>query len=102
MIELNGKRFARTNAEFVASLFNPAGSCVGTYKRHAKSVSLFNPQGELIGKINGHGVLCRADKMADGRTWYSLATIREIGQYQSYLRGVDECAAALRGDMVTA
>jgi hypothetical protein len=101
MITLNGKRFARNNAEFVASLFDPKGSCSGTYKRNEKSVTLFDPQGKKIAVINRHGVLCRADILPNGRTWYSLATVAIIGRWDSYMRGVDECAAALRGDMVT-
>lgn len=89
MLVLNGAKFARTQAEFTESLFDPSGTCVGFYKPNAKSITLSDPQGEKIGVINSHGCLCAATKL-NGRYWYSFATIKQIGQYQSYLQSVDE------------
>lgn len=99
MIELNGKRFARDEAEMVESLFHAGGTCSGTYTRAGGEVRLFNPQGELIGVINRHGVLCCATRLDDGRIWFNLATIRLIGAWDSYSRQVEECRAVLAGDM---
>lgn len=95
MLVLNGKKFARTDSEFTESLFQNDGTCVGYYKPNRKSITLLNMKKEKIGVINSHGCLCAAT-LLNGRYWYSLATIKEIGRYESYIRGVEECRAALR------
>lgn len=95
MIELNGKRFARTQAEFTESLFHPGGTCVGFYRKIPQGVELMNMRRERIGVVNRHGVLCCATRLDDGRYWYNFATIREIGEHASYTRQREECAAAL-------
>ena len=95
MLILNGKKFAANEKEFTESLFQSGGTCVGFYRLNKVSVTLFNMQKERIGVINKHGVLCCATKQQDGRYWYSYATIKEIGEYESYMRQHDECHAAL-------
>ncbi|NBW14805.1 MAG: hypothetical protein EBR82_43080 [Caulobacteraceae bacterium] len=90
MITLNGKKFAKNDAEFTASLFDAGGTCVGYYKRNKKSVTLMNMQREKIGVINSAGVLCCATNI-NGKTWYSHADIKEIGAYASYMQQVNEC-----------
>ena len=97
MITLNGKKFAESDKEFVDSLFNTGGTCAGYAKRNKRSVTLKNIQGEKIGVINAHGVLCAATKLQNGKWWYSLADIPEIGRYESYMNQVNECEQALRG-----
>lgn len=95
MIQLNGKRFAATDAEMVESLFYPGGTCAGFYKRRADGVALLNLQRELVGVVNLHGVLCCATRLADGRYWYTHADIGLVGRYDSYARKVEECRAVL-------
>ena len=97
MIHLNGKKFAENEKEFVNSIFESDGTCVGFARRYKKSVSLFDHQKNKIAVINNHGVLCCATKRKDGRYWYSLATVNLIGRWESYRKEVEECAAALRG-----
>jgi len=97
MLILNGKKFAESDKEFIESLFDASGTCVGYAKRNKRSVTLKNIQGEKIGVINGHGVLCAATKLQNGKWWYSLADIPEIGRYESYMNQVNECEQALRG-----
>jgi len=93
---MNGKQFAETTSEFTDSLFKQGGTCVGYAKRNKRSITLLNMQRIKIGVINRHGVLCCATKLADGRYWYSYATIPEIGEYVSYSKGVNECRTLLR------
>lgn len=95
MIVLNGKKFAKGEKEFVESLFQANGTCVGFFKAHKSSITLFNAQKEKIGVINRHGCLCAAT-IIDGRYWYNFATIKEIGRYESYLQSVDEPRQALK------
>ena len=97
MIILNGKKFAESESEFVDSLFDTGGTCAGYATRNKCSVTLKNIQGEKIGVINAHGVLCAATKLQNGKWWYSLADIPEIGRYESYMNQVNECEQALRG-----
>ena len=97
MITLNGKKFAEFESEFIDSLFDTGGTCVGYAKRNKRSVTLKNMQGEKIGVINAHGVLCAAKKLKNGKWWYSYADIPEIGRYESYMRQVNECKQALIG-----
>jgi hypothetical protein len=96
MITLNGKKFAANDAEFTESLFDKTGTCVGYYKRMKNSVKLFDMQKNLIGVINKHGCLCCATMMECGRYWYSFATIKLIGEYESYRQSVEEPMNILR------
>lgn len=100
MVTLNGKMFAETDKEFIDSLFLNGGTCVGYAKRNKKSVTLLNMQKEKIGVINQYGVLCCATKQPDGKYWYSHATIKEIGEYSSYMRKVEECRAIVGCDLI--
>ena len=98
MIVLNGKKFAKNDAEFTDSLFNRGGTCVGYYKRNKGSVTLMNMHKEKIGVINKHGVLCCATRQPNGAYWYSYADIKEIGHYSSYMQSVNEPKAILTGE----
>jgi hypothetical protein len=90
MIELNGKKFAESEQEFISSLFEKGGTCAGYAKRNKESVTLNNIQREKIGVINKHGVLCKATKLEGGKWWYSHGTINEVGEYADYMRSVEE------------
>lgn len=90
MIELNGKKFAESEQEFINSLFEKGGTCAGYAKRNKASVTLNNMQGEKIGVINNHGVLCKATKLEGGKWWYSHGAISEVGEYEDYMQSVEE------------
>ena len=98
MITLNGKLFAANESEFIDSLFNPAGSCVGYYKRNKTSVTLYNMQKEKIAVINKEAVLCHAQKLDTGKWWYSFATVAEVGAYACYNTKKDELKTVLTTD----
>jgi hypothetical protein len=95
MITLNGKKFAANEAEFTSSLFDKNGTCVGYYKRMKNNVKLFDMQMNLIGVINKHGCLCCATLLETGKYWYSFATIKLIGEYESYRQSTEEPARIL-------
>jgi hypothetical protein len=97
MITLNGKKFAKNDDEFTSSLFDKSGTCVGFYKRMRNSVKLFDMQKNLIGVINKHGCLCCATMMESGQYWYSFATIKLVGEYDSYSQSVAEPKNILAG-----
>lgn len=96
MLILNGKKFARTDAEFTASLFQPGGTCVGFYKPTSRQIFLMNQHKERIGVIAPSGVLGSATRLEDGRYWYSYGTPGLVGNYESYAQEHDESHAALR------
>jgi len=96
MITLNGKKLAESESEFMDSLFQSGGTCVGYAKRNKKSVTILDMQRNKVGMINAHGVLCAATKLDNGKTWYSYATIKIIGEYQSYMQEVTECKALVK------
>ena len=83
MITLNGKKFAKNDKEFTASLFDSNGTCVGYYKRYARQIKLYNMQRVLIGVVNKYGVLCHA-QVIDGKAWYSHCSIKEIEANKEY------------------
>jgi len=93
MITLNGKKLAESESEFMDSLFQSGGTCVGYAKRNKKSVTILDMQRNKVGMINAHGVLCAATKLDNGKTWYSYATVKIIGEYKSYMQEVTECKA---------
>lgn len=95
MITLNGKKFAETESEFVNSLFEADGTCVGYAKRNKHSISLLDHNKQKVGVINKHGVLGCATKLDNGKYWYSYADIDLIGRYQSCAQRVNECQSAL-------
>jgi hypothetical protein len=89
MFVLNGKTFTANVLE---------NGATGFYKVYRKnSIRLFNPAGEYIAAINSAGILCNASHvLEDGRIFYSHATVKEIGEWDSYLQNVDELHAALK------
>lgn len=96
MITLNGKKFARTEKEFKDSLFEKDGTAVGFYQPYTKSIVLMDHKRKRIGVINRYGVLCCATKKECGRYWYSLATIKEIGEFEDILKQYDDIQEAMK------
>lgn len=90
MLIINNKKFAKNNSEFINSLFNPGGTCVGFYKVNKKSIVLMDHQNNRIGVINRHGVLCHARKLDNGKYWHTHATIDIIGEFPSYSKRCEE------------
>ena len=95
MLILNGKKFARTESEFVSSLFEAGGTCVGYYKATARQIFLMNHQKERVGVISPSGVLASATRQPDGRYWYSYGKPALVGEYASHAQEREECRAAL-------
>ena len=83
MLVINGKKFAASDSEFVASLFETGFTCVGYYKANKRSICLMDHQRKHVGTINRWGVLCKATKQDDGRTWYNHADIDIVGRVES-------------------
>jgi hypothetical protein len=92
--QLNGRTFVRGKRAVVDTLFNPDGTASGYYEVHGKEVKIFKPSGELDGVITAAGVLAKATKLADGRTWYSHADLDMIGRWDSFMRRREEIDAA--------
>ena len=112
MLVLNGKKLAETENEFIGSLFESGGTCVGYVKYNKCSVTILNHQKKKVGVINRHGVLCKATKLSeihkDKRRfrqsifesvskgyWYSYGDIDIIGHYESYMQYVNEMQGVL-------
>jgi len=91
MLTLNGSRFAP-----MKSAPDEREGTVGLYRAFRKSIKLFNFDHEPIGVINAYGVLGSASKLADGRIWYSYATVPGVGEYASFSQSVNEPRDALR------
>lgn len=76
MLTINGRKFAKNDAEFTESLFVPGGTCAGFYKRTAKGVYLYDMRRELIGFMRSDSRftgLVTAYKAESGRTRYMFA-----------------------------
>lgn len=95
VITLNGKRFAHGSRGLVSSLFNPSGTADGYWRKSGRGVAFHAPDGRHIATINADGVMGRATKLEDGRTWYSYGDPDIIGRNPSYSAEREECRAAL-------
>ena len=95
MIILNGKKFAENEKEFIDSLFDPSGTCVGYAKRIKKSITILNNNREKVGVI-ANGVLASATKLESGEYWYSYATPSIVGEYASYMQERDDIKTATK------
>lgn len=94
MITLNNKKFAKNDEEFIDSLTS-INTCVGYYKRFKNCIVLYNMQKNKIGVINKNGVLCKATKLETGHYWYNYGTIDIIGEYDSYMKQVEEVSEVI-------
>lgn len=90
MVTLNGKKFALNGQEFTNSLFESGGTCVGYYRVNRKSITLLDHNKVKIGVINRHGVLAAATRLDNDKWRYSFATIKQVGEYESYAHQVNE------------
>ena len=84
MIILNGNKFALTDTEFTNSLLESGSTCVGYYKPLKAQVKLFDHKRNLIGAITKHKLMFRADKLDDGKHWFSYGDIDLVGRYARY------------------
>ena len=91
MLVLNGKKFALNDEEFTDSLFKRCGTCVGYYKVTKKEIKLYNIQKVQIGVIvKKEKLLAKCTILEDGKKWYSYGTIKEVGEYESYIEKHNE------------
>lgn len=79
MIEVNGRKFAKNDAEFVGSLFDPTGTCQGYYsiKKGGKVVVLSDHQRKprVAAVMTQDGpMLVTCHKRENGRLWYMFST----------------------------
>ena len=96
MITLNGKKLAETEDEFINSLFETGGTCVGYAKRFKRKIDIMDARKNKVGVINQELVLGTATKVKDGY-WYSYADPKLIGEYKSYVKQMDELRALTTG-----
>ena len=94
MIILNGKKFAENEEEFINSLFQQGGTCVGYIKPYKKTIAILDHQKNKVGVITCNKVMARADKQNKGY-WYSYGDIDIVGRYDSYAQQCDEIEATL-------
>lgn len=88
MIILNGKKFAKNEKQAIESLFENDGTFVGYYKVFKKSIGLYDLQKNKIGVI-ANNVLGSCTKQ-NRKYWYSYATIKQVGEYKSFLQYSNE------------
>lgn len=93
-IKLNGKTFTRGKAAMIETLFEPGNTASGFYRVRNGAVMFFDPQGAPIAVINRAGVFGSATRLDSGRIWYSFATPRIIGEWESYKDGVEQVKQA--------
>ena len=92
--QLNGRSFVRGKRALVDTLFDRDGTASGYYEAHGFEIHIFKPNGELDGLITMAGVLAKATKHDDGRTWYSHADLHTVGRWASFSRRREEIDAA--------
>lgn len=93
MITLNGKNFAENEKEFINSLFDKGGTCVGYAKTNKNEVILSDHNKQRVGVITKHNVLAKATKQDNGKYWYSYGDIDLVGKYDSYMQEKEEVQA---------
>ena len=55
MLTIQGRKFARNDAEFTSSLFDPSGTCAGYYKQVPAGVRLLDMQKRIFAFIKYNG-----------------------------------------------
>ena len=100
MLTINGRKFAKNDAEFTESLFVPGGTCAGFYKRTAKGVYLYTMQRELIGFMKSDSRftgLVTAFRTDNGRTRYMFAACSALEKLVGFdTLGYSEQSAAVQ------
>lgn len=94
MIELYGKRYARTAREFTDSLFNPAGTANGFYKVTRAGIYLSDMQGKERAFIRRDGLGPVTVARHDGKRRYMFST---SSLDESWLNMPDSYATARNG-----
>lgn len=77
MITFNGKKFAKTDKEFAASLFDKDGTAYGYYKATKAGVLLMNAQRvpvAFLRKDNGYNFIVTASAGDSGKVRYMFST----------------------------
>lgn len=77
MITFNGKRFAKTDREFTASLFDKGGTAYGYYKATKAGVLLMDAQRVPVAFIradNGDNFIVTASPIEGGKVRYMFST----------------------------
>lgn len=76
MIKIEGITFARTNGEFIDTLFSTGGTANGFYRYDDKAglVRLYNMQHQLIGYLFEHGQVSKYSRPRPGRVILSPLT----------------------------
>ena len=93
-IQLNGKTFTRSAGAMVDTLFESNGTASGFYRVSNGAVLIYDHQSNPIAVINRAGVFGCATRLENGRIWYSYATPRIIGEFSSYLDGLEQVKRA--------
>lgn len=76
MITINGKKYAKNQAEFTESLFASDGTCVGFYALRKNGVLLSDMQNKPFAMAVERGYstwFVSASRREDGRMWYMFA-----------------------------
>lgn len=86
MLTFNGKRFAKNDAEFTGSLFQPGGTCCGYYKRLRNGIKLYDQQHQLQAFLvdNRHGerfVVTAYTFPGDGRDRFMHSTTTSTARW---------------------
>jgi hypothetical protein len=89
MITLNGVKFALNDKEFTDSLFEKDGTCAGYYRPYKRQIILMDMQKNRIGVICNR-VVGKADKMENGKYWYSYMRPTILGDWDTYPSNIME------------
>lgn len=95
MIILNGNKFALNDNEFTNSLFESGTTCVGYYRPLKAQIKLFDHNKNLIGAITKHKVIVKANKLENGKNWFNLGTVKQVGRYGSYMEKMQDITRVL-------
>lgn len=95
-IYLNGRRFINYKGDILDTLFEKKATqtAVGYYKAKKYKIELFDDKRNIIACITEDNTLARADKLKNGRIWYSYGTPDLIGQYASVIKQDEDLVTA--------
>lgn len=100
MIEFNGKKYAKNDAEFVGSLFDAGGTCNGFYKRVKNGIRLFDMKHNLAAFIvdRPSEKFIVTAHMQDGKPRYMFGT----GSYTEKWLGIESLGMQATFDAINA
>lgn len=76
MLIVNGRKFARTDKEFLGTLFRGDGTASGTYRKVKGGYHMYKPNGELFAALIDNGRMVgfvSAYRQEDGKPRYMFA-----------------------------